>query len=452
MGVAVGDFDNDGWVDLYVTNFGRNALWRNRGDGTFEEVTEAAGVAEPRWSTSAAFVDFDGDGWLDLFVANYTEFSLANNRICYAPNSARDYCSPSQFDHVPDVLWRNRGDGTFEDVSAAAGIDREARAGLGVVVADFNLDGRPDIYVANDGVPNQMWLNAGDGRFRNEALLAGTAVNMEGRPEASMGVDAGDFDADGDPDLFMTHIQGETNTIYVNDGQGWFEDRTLIMGLGASSKPYTAFGTVWFDYDNDGWLDLFVANGEVRVVPILMREGEKYPLHQPNQLFRNRGDGQFEEVTERVGAVMALSEVSRGVAVGDVDNDGDADVLVVNNSGPARLLVNRRGNWNHWLGLRLVDRHGRDALGARVQVVSGEGPSQWRRVRSDGSYLSANDPRVLIGLGSSPDLERVRVYWPGGRVEEWTDLAADRYYTLRSGRGDEVRPEPGPEPGEGDAP
>jgi hypothetical protein len=289
--------------------------------------------------------------------------------------------------------------------------------------------------VANDGVPNQLWVNQGDGSFQNEALLAGTAVNMEGKPEASMGVDAADFDGDGDDDLFMTHIQGETNTIYVNDGQGWFEDRTLAAGLGAPSKQFTAFGTVWLDYDNDGWLDLFVANGEVRIVPILMRQGEKYPLHQPNQLFRNRGEGRFEEVTGRAGRVFELSEVSRGAALGDVDNDGDGDILLVNNNGPVRLLLNQIGNRKPWLGLRLVDEHGRDALGARVEVVTDAGRRLWRRVRTEGSYLSANDPRVLVGLGDAQGVKAVRVHWPDGTREDWSDLAMDRYHRLQQGAG-----------------
>ncbi len=438
MGVAAGDFNNDGWVDLYVTNFGRNQLLHNQGDGTFADVTEKAGVDDRRWSVSAAFLDFDRDGWLDLFVGNYVDFSLANNKPCYTPNGARDYCSPLSYKSLPDRLFRNRGDGTFEDVSAKARITRNFGGALGVIAADFNNDGWLDLYVANDGLPNQLWINQKDGTFLDDAFLAGAAVNMDGATEASMGVDAADFDSDGDEDLFMTHLLGETNTLYVNDGQGWFEDRSLATGLAAPSKAYTSFGTAWFDYDNDGWLDLFIANGEVKTIPALARAGDVYPLHQPNQLFANLGDGRFREITSQAPKAFAPSEVSRGAAFGDVDNDGDVDILVVNNSGRARLLINHVGNQNHWLGLRLLNRSKRDALGARVAVYRPSGAPLWRRVRADGSYASANDPRVLVGLGAAEAIRSVHVRWPGGQTEQWTDLPVDRYTTLQEGRGKEV--------------
>lgn len=439
MGVTAGDIDNDGWVDLYINNFGANELWRNNGDGTFSDITKEAGVGEERLSVSSAFVDYDRDGWLDLYVSNYVNFTPEKNRICHAPNGSRDYCSPLIYDPEPDRLYHNRGDGTYDDVTAKAGITREFGAALGVVVADFNRDGWPDIYVANDGMVNQLWTNRKDGTFMDEALLSGTAVNMEGAPEASMGVDAADVDDDGDEDLFMTHLLGETNTIYINNGQGWFEDRTVSTGLAAPSQGYTSFGTAWLDYDNDGWLDLLIANGGVNNFLSLVLQNDPYPLHQTNQLFANRGGGRFEEVTNKAGKVFALSEVSRGVACGDVDNDGDADVLLVNNNGRVRLLVNNVGSSKHWLGLRLVESTGRDALGARVQVNRPKGSPHWRRARADGSYASANDPRVLIGLGDSPQISSVRIYWPSGRVEEWSDLAADRYTTLHEGEGKEVK-------------
>lgn len=439
MGVTAGDIDNDGWVDLYINNFGPNELWRNNGDGTFSNITKEAGVGEERLSVSSAFVDYDRDGWLDLYVSNYVNFTPEKNRICHAPNGSRDYCSPLIYDPEPDRLYHNRGDGTYEDVTAKAGITREFGAALGVVVADFNGDGWPDIYVANDGMANQLWTNQKDGTFRDEGLLSGTAVNMEGAPEASMGVDAADVDGDGDEDLFMTHLLGETNTIYINNGQGWFEDRTVSTGLAAPSQGYTSFGTAWFDYDNDGWLDLLIANGGVNNFLSLILQNDPYPLHQTNQLFANLGGGRFEEVTNKAGDVFALSEVSRGVASGDVDNDGDADVLLVNNNGRVRLLVNNVGSSKHWLGLRLVESTGRDALGARVQVNRPKGSPRWGRARADGSYASANDPRVLIGLGDSPQVSSVRIYWPSGRVEEWSGLAAGRYTTLHEGEGKEVK-------------
>jgi hypothetical protein len=254
-----------------------------------------------------------------------------------------------------------------------------------------------------------------------------------------MGVDAGDFDADGDDDLFMTHLRNETNTIFVNDGTGVFEDRSAESGLGMPSMPYTSFGTAWFDYDNDGCLDIFIANGEVQTIDALARAGDPYPLHQPNQLFRNLGNGRIEEVTHTAGAVFQLSEVSRGAAFGDVDNDGDVDVLVTNNNGPARLLINQVGNRNHWIGLRLIDgESGRDMLGTRVAIHRRAGPTLWRTVRTAASYCSANDPRVLVGLGGSTHVTKVCAYWPDGSAEQWTSLPIDAYTTLRKGTGSPV--------------
>jgi hypothetical protein len=434
MGVATGDYDNDGEVDLYITNLGPNQLYRNRGDGTFEDVTAKAGVNDSRWSTCAAFVDFDRDGDLDLFVSNYVDFETAPTRECYASSSARDFCGPDAYNPVPDRLFRNRGNGTFEDISLAAGINKEFGAGFGVVAADYNRDGWIDIYVANDGDPNQLWLNNGDGTFRNEALWAGAAINAEGSAEASMGVDSGDFDEDGDDDLFMTHIMEETNTLYVNDGTGLFEDRTSAAGLATISLGKTGFGTGWFDFDNDGWLDLLVLNGAVRALAERVRTGDPYPLGQPNHLLRNTGNGKFEAASERAGESFPLIEVSRGAAFGDVDNDGDTDVLVANNNGPARLLVNQIGNQNHWIGLRLVVKDGsRDAIGAKVQVILPDGTTRWRRVRADGSFCSSRDPRVLLGLGAATKIKEIRVLWPNGRREIWSDLPTDRYTALREG-------------------
>ena len=439
MGVAAGDFDNDGWVDLYITNFGPNQMWRNEGDGTFANVTEKTGTDDQRWSISAAFLDFNRDGWLDLYVANYVNFSFTNVEKCSSYSGAVDYCGPLNFDPVPERLFRNRGDGTFEDVSATSRIASEYNGALGVSCADFNGDGWIDIYVANDGRVNHLWINQRDGTFRNEGMLAGTALNQHGMAESSMGVDAGDFDNDGDEDLFMTHLMGQTNTLYVNDGNGWFEDRSLETGLSAPSLPYTAFGTAFFDYDNDGWLDLLVGNGKVRTIEALARVRDPYPLHQTNQLFRNLGNGKFEETTEQA-AIFKVSEVSRGAVFGDVDNDGDTDVLIANNNGPARLLINNVGSRNHWLGLRMTGEKGkRDIFGMRVAVFRPGAPTLWRRVRADGSYCSANDPRVLIGLGKSGAVGEVRAYWLSGRVEKWTGLQIDRYTTLREGTGEEVR-------------
>ena len=449
FGVAAGDYDNDGWVDLYVTRLGSNTLLRNNGDGTFTDVTRASGADDDRWSVPASFTDFDRDGWLDLYVGNYLEFSEKTHKICRSATGAQDYCGPTAYPGVPDRLLRNLGagaDGTvkFEDVSATAGMLAQSSKSLGVVAADFNGDGAPDFYVANDLTPNQMWIQqpaGGPRRFTDEALLAGAAVNAQGKAEASMGVDAGDFDGDGDDDLFMTHLVRETNTLFLNDGTGMFEDATTKSGLGVPSWSHTSWGTAWFDYDNDGWLELMIANGAVKIIEELANAGDPFPFHETNQLFHNRGAAGrvvFEDVTARAGKVFELSEVSRALAVGDLDNDGDSDILLVNNNGPARLLINTVGQDRHWLGLRLLGKDGkRDALGARVALLrEGKSPSPlWRRVRSDGSFAAANDPRVLIGLGDDAGPAEVRVHWLDGSVERWSKLPIDRYTTLRQGTG-----------------
>ena len=445
MGVATGDFDNDGRTDLYLTNFGRNQLLRNEGPGadgqvTFRDVTRQLGAEDPRWSVSASFADLDRDGWLDLYVANYVDFALAVHKPCRSYTGAPDYCSPLAYGAVPDRLLHNRGaaDGRhagFERAEAAAGLEAVYGAGLGVVTSDLDGDGWPDVYVANDQSANQLWINQGDGTFVDDALLAGTAVNAEGRPEAGMGIALGDADGDGDPDLVVSHLDRETNTFYVNQGGGFFEDRTAKSGFALSSWDSTGFGLAWIDLDNDGLLDLAVANGAVKHLEALVRAGDPFPLHQPNQLFRNRGASGFEEVSSQGGAALAHSEVSRGLAVGDLDNDGVSDLVVSNNNGPARVLLGRGGAGVPWLGLRLVEPSGRDALGAQVEVQRAGAPSIWRRAHSDGSYASASDPRVLVGLGDSPRVTGVSVLWPDGSRERFAVTETGRYHTLRRGEG-----------------
>jgi len=436
MGVAVGDINNDGRPDLYLTNLGHNQMYLNKGDGTFVDVTKKTGTDDERWSTSASFFDYDRDGWLDLMVLNYADFSVTRNPTCYAGTTARDYCTPKVFRAPGNRLFHNKGDGTFEDVTVAAGIDKEFGHGLGVVTTDFNGDGWMDVYVANDGDPNQLWINQKNGTFKNDALLAGAAVNRDGKAEAGMGVDAGDFDANGTEDIFITHLMDETNTLYTNLGKALFEDRTREAGLGMPGTRFTGFGTLFFDYDNDGWLDLLVANGAVQLLPELMRKGDPYPLGQPNQLFHNTGKSTFVEASLQAGEVFQLLEVSRGAAFGDVDNDGDIDALITNNNGPARLLLNQVGNRNHWLGLRLIGKDiQRDMLGAQVEIVISKNKTLWRRVRTDGSYLSANDPRVVAGLGSAIQVEAVRVRWPDGALDEWKDPRIDQYTTLKKSAG-----------------
>jgi hypothetical protein len=291
MGVAAGDVDNDGWVDLYRTALGPNQLFRNNGDGTFADVSQRTGASNSQWSVSASFVDIDRDGWLDLYVGNYLDHRVGDRTRCYTRTGKRDYCGPRSYRPVPDRLYRNRRDGTFVDITAEAQIARDDGSALGVVAADFNGDGWPDIYVANDGEPNILWLNQQNGRFRNTALLAGAALDGLGNAEGSMGVDAGDFDNDGDEDLFVTNLPGESNALYVNDGTARFEDRTARAGLALASLPHTGFGTAWFDFDNDGSLDLLVANGAVRIREGLARTTDPFPMHERNQLFRNLGHG-----------------------------------------------------------------------------------------------------------------------------------------------------------------
>ncbi len=438
MGVAVGDYDGDGRQDRSVTNNGPNQLWRNLGDGTFADVTEEAGVGDPLWGTSAAFFDADADGDLDLYVVNYVEFDLERNPRCFAPSSRRDYCGPSAFEPQPDRFYRNLGNGRFEDVTLKALVGYRPGPGLGVVSGEFNGDGRTDFYVANDGAVNQMWLNRGDGTFVDEALFAGTALNRYGRPEASMGVAAGDFDLDGDEDLFMTHLMGESNTLYVNDGSGLFEDRTTESGLGSASLPYTAFGTGWIDYDNDGRPDLLTLNGAVRILEEQAAAGDPFPLKQPSQLFRNLG-GRFEEVSAVAGPALTIPEVGRGAAFGDVDNDGDVDVLALVNNGPARLLVNEVGAGAAWLGIVATGARGAPALGTRLAVGT-DGAVRHQRIRTDGSYCSANDPRVVFGLEDAEGGEWVGASWPGGGAGRWYRPPLRRYLALferdRPQRGD----------------
>jgi enediyne biosynthesis protein E4 len=450
MGVATGDFNNDGCVDLYLTNFGPNQLFRNNCDGTFTDVSVQSGTNALGFSVSASFVDYDRDGWLDLYVGNYLDYRIETNKKCFRPSGERDYCPPSAYRAQRDRLFHNNRNGTFTDVTAKALVGGAFGPALGVATADFNGDGWPDIYVTNDNQENLLWTNQRDGTFKNTALLAGAALTGEGKAEASMGVDAGDFDNDGDEDLFMTELTGEGSNLFVNDGAGVFEDQSARSGLGLRSLGYTGFGAAWFDFDNDGWLDILTVNGTIAAIEALARANDPFPLHQRKQLFRNLGNGQFEDVTDRAGAAFQLSEVGRGAAFGDIDNDGDVDVLVGNDAGRTRLLMNTVGNRKHWLGLRLVGAQGRDMYGARVTVLRPSTGAQgarssvggranpatlWRRARADGSYASANDPRVLVGLGDSAEPPRVRVVWPSGRVEEFAAVAVDRYTTLKEGSG-----------------
>jgi enediyne biosynthesis protein E4 len=436
MGVAAADFNNDGWVDLYVTNFGHNQMWRNNGNGTFTDVTRESGTDVSGWSCSAAFLDYDRDGWLDLFVGNYVDFRFSDQKKCLSASGAEDYCGPLSFNPLPNRLFRNRRDGTFEDVTASSRIGSESGGALGVTCADFNGDGWMDIYVANDKRPNQLWVNQRDGTFKNEGLAAGCALDQDGIPQSGMGVDSGDVLGRGFEDLVVTNLAGEYADLFLNNGQGWFDDASFQSGLAAATRPYTGFGMGLLDYDNDGQLDLLVVNGAIKAVEEQVRNRSLFPYGQPKLLLHNTGNGHFENVSNRAGASFSFLEVSRGLAFGDLDNDGDTDAVVVNNSGPARLLINNVGHRKPWIGFRMVgEKHHRDMLGTRVAVFRRAAPTLWRRVHQDGSYCSSSDPRVLFGLGDFPEVTKVQAHWVSGHVEEWTGLRVGKYTELREGSG-----------------
>jgi hypothetical protein len=428
MGAAVGDYDGDGDADLYVTRFGSNSLYRNEGDGRFAEITDRAGVDDTRWSASASFVDYDRDGDLDLFTTNYVDFTVAGARPCSGPAGQRDYCGPMTYEPLPDRLFRNdsspaEGD-RFTDVTSSVGLHEAYGSGLGVVALDFDLDGWMDLYVANDQRANQLWHNLGGQGFENVGLLSGTAYNEDGAPEASMGVAAGDYDNDGDEDLLIAHLDGETNTLYRNLGGGTFVDATNELGLGSPSRGFTGFGAGWLDFDSDGVLDLFVANGAVKVIQ--SQQASPFPFRQRNLLFRGQESGRFEEIGERAGAALELSEVSRGAAFGDVDNDGDVDVLISNCNGPARLLRNdsQAGGWLSLVaGTALSGRK----MGALVSVTTEDGRTSMRRLRTDGSYLSARDHRSYFGLGATPSaVAALEIEWPSGERVRLQQVPIDR--------------------------
>jgi enediyne biosynthesis protein E4 len=434
MGAAVGDYDNDGDLDLFVTAFGPDTLFRNDGRGTFTDVTAEAGVSDPLWSTSATFFDYDRDGDLDLFVASYLDFTLAGNKACTDSAGGRDYCGPLAYRPVPDRLYRNEGAGRFTNVTEGAGIAKAYGAGLGVAAGDYNGDGWLDLYVANDATANQLWINQRDGTFVDEGLLSGSALNAAGNPEGSMGIASGDFDADGDEDLFVTNIIGEAFVLYRNDGRGAFEDARTATGLRSFTAASTGFGTDWVDYDNDGWLDLFVANGAVNVVE--SQRGQTSPFRMKNQLFHNDGNGRFTDASAEGGPAFGRAEISRAAAFGDIDNDGDTDIVVTTSGGPVRLLLNQGVAGNHWLQVSLQQTGGnRSAVGARVGLEREGKPTLWRRVHTDGSYLAASDSRVQFGLGSSTGMNGIVVHWPDGVTERWPGAAVDRRVNLERGSG-----------------
>jgi hypothetical protein len=431
MGVACGDYDNDGRVDLYVTNVGKNALLHNDGNGHFTDVTDRAGVGDSSWGSSAAFLDYDRDGDLDLFVVNYVRFTPQNDHDCDAPRGGADYCSPKSFDApTPAILYRNNGDGTFTDVSEKAGLRAAFGNGLGVACGDFDGDGLEDIFVANDGTPNQLWIQQPDGTFKDKALLAGCAMDLAGVAKAGMGVAADDLDDDGDLDLVVENLAGETDSVYRND-RGRFAERTSSAGLAAATYPFTRFGVGLVDFDDDGFLDLFIATGRVtRAAEPLAAD----PFAEPNLLFRGAAGGKFTEVKPRGGTAAPLLFTSRGAAFGDVDGDGAIDIVVVNRDAPAHLFRNVAPNRGHWLSLHVVEEHGRDALGAAVSMRLGDRRiTRW--VRAASSYCSSSDPRVHVGLGAATHVEDVVVRWIDGTRETFDVGAVDRVVTLKRGAG-----------------
>ena len=436
MGCAVGDYDGDGHDDLFVTGWRRTVLYRNRGDGTFEDVTERAGVGSDRWTTAAGFADLDADGDLDLVAVTYVAVDPAHEPECRDHTGRLMRCEPGRFLAQADHLFRNDGNGTFTDVTREAGLDAPEGLGLGLAIADLDDDGRLDLYVANDGAPDFLFRNRGGLRFEEVGALAGVAYDGSGRATASMGVVADDLDGDGRIDLFHTNFLNEPNTLLANQGDGLFQDRAVVAGLDAPSRPVTGFGTAALDVDNDGYLDLFVANGHVDDQPWLNN-----PMAQLPHLFLARGDGRFTPVPPAAVAYLGRPVVGRGVAAGDLDNDGRVDLVVVHRDRPAALLHNATAG-GHWLSLRL---HGRCApIGARATVrVGGRTLVRWRT--SGTSYLAASDPRLHFGLGAARTVEQLEVRWPSGRVQVWSDLPADRLYDLREGG--EPTPRSGSPPG-----
>lgn len=435
MGVAVADYDNDGDHDLFVTNYGENVLYLNKGDGSFVDVTAQARLSVPRrplFSTSAAFLDYDRDGNLDLYVCVYVDFTFDNNKRC-SRDGIQSYCGPDIYEGVGDLLYRNNGDGTFSDVSMEAGISNLGGKGLGVVCGDYDGDGWTDIFVANDLTPDFLYRNNGDGTFTDQALLAGVAYGEDGVARAGMGVDFGDYDRNGSPDIYVTNFSLEPNSLHRNNGNGTFTETTFGAGVGNPTLLYLGFGTAFKDFDHDGWLDLFAANGHV--IDNISLFDPTITYAQTNQLFRNNGDGRFTDVSVRAGAPFQVERVHRGAAFGDVDNDGDIDILVTTVNDVPLLLRNEGTDGFNSL---LVSTEGvlsnRDGIGALVTVITDD-VRQRREIRSAYSYLAASDFRAHFGLGTSTVADSIIVDWPSGARDVATGVAGDQWITIRENAG-----------------
>ena len=449
-GGAVGDYNNDGWPDIYVTCLGGNVLYRNNGNGTFSDVTQEAGVRDGRYSTGAAFGDYDGDGNLDLMVANYVDIHLddlpkfGSAATCQFRGLSVQ-CGPRGLKGAGDSLFRNNGDGTFTDVSRAAGVsDPSGYYGLGVLFSDFDNRGRPDIYVANDSNPNFLYRNLGNGKFAEVAMEGGAAVSADGAEQGSMGVAEADYLHTGLPSVFVTNFADEYNTLYRNQGNYQFDDVAYPSGLAVASLPSVGWGTGFFDLDNDGWLDLLVVNGHVYPQVDTLASGARN--RQPKLLFMNQRDGTFCDASQSAGPAIMEPRVSRGAAFGDLDNDGRIDVVVEDLDGAPMILHNQRSGDNHWITLELASPvKNRLAVGARVKITSGT-MAQTDEIHSGGSYLSQNDLRLHFGLAAATRADKIEIRWPDGKQEKLENLAADKFYAVLEGSGvvpvERIRPAP----------
>lgn len=434
IGGTAADYDNDGHTDVYLTALGRNRLLRGRGDGTFVDVTAEAGVGDERFSTSGLWFDYNNDGALDLFVANYVNWSIDNDLFCSLDGERKSYCTPESYTGQRPTLYRNRGDGTFEDVTVTTGLDDPTLKALGVAMLDYDSDGWMDLFVANDTEPDRLYRNQSDGTFTDVGVVAGVAFSEAGVARAGMGVDAADYDRSGRPSLVIGNFSNEMIALYHNEGNGLFIDEAPRSALGRTSLLTLAFGCFFFDYDLDGHLDIFVANGHV--TDDVARVQSRVTYAQPPHLFRNQGDGRFEEVVAEPGSALAVPLVARGTAYGDIDNDGDLDVLVTVNDGPARLLRNDTRRTGNVLRVQLVGTaSNRDGIGARVEVVLGDGARLWRLVKTGSSYASQSELPVTFGLGAVAVAESVRVVWPSGQVDTGTRLVANQRITFRETEG-----------------
>lgn len=433
MGVAVGDYDNDGYEDLYVTAYGGNKLYHNNGDGTFTDVTEKAGVGASGWSTSAAWVDLDNDGLLDLVVLRYLEWDFHDVWCGERKEGYRSYCHPDMFQPVTPLVYHNVGNGHFTEISKAIGLSKPGK-GLGLAIGDYDHDGRIDVYVANDSMVEFLYHNQGHGTFEDVALVSGAAVDQNGRTYAGMGVDFADYNNDGWPDLVITNLAGQTYALYQNQGDGTFNYVSDRSGFGRITQPHSGWGVAFLDYDNDGWKDLLIAQGHDLDTIELTFPNLHY--REPMLLARNTGSG-FVDVSGASGAVFARPWVARGLAIGDIDNDGRIDAVVTTNDGPAYVLQNQTATANHWLTLKLVGKKSnRDAIGAEIKLATAKG-QQFATVSTAGSYLSSKDKRVHFGLGTEPTAQTVEIRWPSGRLQVLKDISADQILEVKEPAEDE---------------